>query len=229
YIITVHQERINDISWIDENVLATCSKDNMITISDLRMSSIISVFHGHSSQVSSVVWSKDQRMLASAGDDHKVYLWSLRKPLPELTLNHEGPVKSLEWSGTYRNILYSGEKSDATIRAWDVSTCIMSGITLTYSNIIGIYCLPDKKHILSAHSYPYPELNIWKNDTLSLIHTFNDVIETSEDKAPILYSTISPSGEILVTACLDETVRMWKLPCTSKKENEDKLSLAYLR
>lgn len=70
------QKRIGSISWANQNVFACGSKDRSVTISDIRIKNmVVNRFeNAHSQEVCSLVFSENENMLASGGNDNKVLL-----------------------------------------------------------------------------------------------------------------------------------------------------------
>ncbi|KAK8204616.1 ribosome assembly [Zalaria obscura] len=76
---------------------------------------------GHQKQVNHVVFSPDGTLLASAGFDNLIKLWSAKDGTFLYTLKgHVGPVYQVAFSADSR-LLVSGSK-DTTLKVWDVRT-----------------------------------------------------------------------------------------------------------
>lgn len=91
--------------------------------------SIVRELHGHKQEVCGLRWSFDEKMLASGGNDNKLYVWE-----PQLSNNrkndplhrfedHTAAVKAVAWSPHQQGLLASGGgTADRHIRFWNAST-----------------------------------------------------------------------------------------------------------
>ena len=117
-----HTGRIGAISWNNNNILASGSRDKNILTRDIRTSDdYISKMCGHKQEICGLKWSFDGQQLASGGNDNRLNLWSLRSTFPTATfLKHSAAVKALAWSPHQHGLLVSGGgTADRTIRFWN--------------------------------------------------------------------------------------------------------------
>ena len=74
---------------------------------------------GHTNRVLALVYSPDGKLIASAGDDQKIQVWSVDQNISVVTLNgHQSKIIDLVFYGNNRLISASEDKS---IRIWDVA------------------------------------------------------------------------------------------------------------
>ena len=77
--IQPHASRICSISWQNENILSTGSRDRTIKNLDLRTKSFVSNLQKHSQEVCGLRWSPEENFLASGGNENHIYVWDIRK------------------------------------------------------------------------------------------------------------------------------------------------------
>jgi WD40 repeat protein len=71
--------------------------------------------------VNGVSFSPDSRLVASAGDDQTVRIWSAGSQTPaHVLLGHDGPVASVAFSADGRQVVSVGH--DRTVRFWDTKS-----------------------------------------------------------------------------------------------------------
>ncbi len=74
-----HMSRVGSLAWND-NLIASGSRDRMILLSDIRAPGNSQIkYLGHRQEICGLKWSFDQQLLASGGNDNKLFVWSLRK------------------------------------------------------------------------------------------------------------------------------------------------------
>lgn len=76
----------------------------------------------HKQEVCGLKWSPDSQLLASGGNDNRLYIWSAHqhdKPIFKFT-DHQAAVKAIAWSPHKHGLLASGGgTADKTIRFWN--------------------------------------------------------------------------------------------------------------
>lgn len=76
-----HEERISSVSWMNDYVFSTGSRDNSIKTFDLRSNqrSPIALMNKHQQEVCGLKWSPHGGLLASGGNDNIIHVWDSRK------------------------------------------------------------------------------------------------------------------------------------------------------
>ena len=203
-----HNDRIGCISWSSNNLIVTGSRDKSIILRDLRVQgtqSTICKFLGHKQEVCGLKWSPNDKQIASGGNDNKLYIWSIHKPSYEAKFSeHTAAVKALAWSPHQNGLLLSGGgNNDKTIKFWNTLTykCIKS--KYTGSQVCNLLFSKNSNEFVSTHGFSNNQIIIWKYPEL------NKVTILEGHATRVLYLTISPNGETIVTGAGDETLRFW--------------------
>lgn len=72
-----HEGRVGALSWNNQGILSTGSKDRTILNRDHRMKEdYVNRIEAHKQEVCGLKWSFDDRFLASGGNDNKLKIWS---------------------------------------------------------------------------------------------------------------------------------------------------------
>lgn len=82
--------------------MATGRSDGIVAIWDPHIGGILRWLEGHAGAVTSVAWSRCNRFLASASEDHSIIVWDLQPEAAELSrvIRFDGPVQSVEFDPT---------------------------------------------------------------------------------------------------------------------------------
>jgi len=222
--LTGHAGRVGAIAW-NGDVVSSGSRDRNIFLRDMRGPSLSTCrrYSGHRQEVCGLKWSPDNRYLASGGNDNRLYVWNTHAYTPQLTYNqHTAAVKAIAWSPHQRGLLTSGGgTADKCIRFWNTLTgqpmqCIDTG-----SQVCNLAWSRNTQELVSTHGYSQNQIVVWKYPSMSQIakltgHTFR-----------VLYLSMSPDGESIVTGAGDETLRFWNIfsKARSQKEPKSKLNL----
>lgn len=159
------------------------------------------ICEGHIGWVRSVSFSADGEILASAGDDRTIRLWSVRtgqclKTLP----GHTDLVRSLCFSP--RSPWLASGSDDRTIKIWDVETnqCVMT-LTGHEGRVRSVAFSPDEQQIASGSSDR--TIRLWDVQTQQCCAILRG------HNAKIWTVAFSPDGQSLVSGGADKTVRLW--------------------
>ncbi|MBH8555340.1 serine/threonine protein kinase [Nostocaceae cyanobacterium CENA357] len=158
---------------------------------------------GHSSDVNSVTFSPDGKILVTGSDDKTIKLWNLATAQEIHTLRGHFSWIWAVASSPDGKILASGSK-DKTIKLWNLATAEEIR-TLTGHNegIAAVAFSPDGKTLASGSLDK--TIKLWNLETGKQIRTLE---EHSKAVAAIAFS---PDGKTLVTGSWDKTIKLWNL------------------
>jgi cell division cycle 20-like protein 1 (cofactor of APC complex) len=89
--------------------------------------SIVREFTAHRQEVCGLKWSFDDKMLASGGNDNKLFIWEAQQGRPTEPLcrfeDHTAAVKAVAWSPHQHGLVASGGgTADRHIRFWNANS-----------------------------------------------------------------------------------------------------------
>ncbi|SGZ48407.1 CIC11C00000002262 [Sungouiella intermedia] len=205
--MTGHKFRVSALAW-NEHILSSGSRDRTIYNRDVRVQShYVNSFDSHKQEVCGLKWNVEENKLASGGNDNNLFIWDglNPKPLHQFT-EHNAAVKAISWSPHQRGILASGGgTADKTIKVWNTLTGNRVNNVETGSQVCNLIWLKNSNEIVSTHGYSRNQIIVWKYPSMQQIahltgHTYR-----------VLYLSLSPDGETIVTGAGDETLRFWNV------------------
>ena len=160
------------------------------------------ILTGHTSYVSSVVFSPDGSLIASGSGDQTIRIYDARNGQHKITLTgHTRYVSSVAFNPDSRT-LASGSY-DGTVRLWDVVTGAEK-ITLTGHNplVTSVAFSPDGKTLASSGGWRDKSVRLW--DVITGMHK-STFIHT-EDLESVAFS---PDGNTLAGGSRDGSIFLW--------------------
>ena len=171
---------------------------------------VVRELQAHKQEVCGLKWSPDERMLASGGNDNKLFVWSLahgdaQTPLCRFS-DHCAAVKAVAWSPHQHGLLASGGgTADRNIRFWNA----LSGVALhridTGSQVCNLMWSKNVNEMVSTHGYSLNQIIVWKYPSMQKVATLQG------HSLRVLYLAMSPDGQSIVTGAGDETLRFWNI------------------
>ena len=180
-------------------------EDKIIEILSVANGKRISILNGHTSYITTIKISSDNRFLASGSYDNTVKVWDLKTGKSIRTLKgHTEVVKSVAFS-TDNKILASGSE-DATIKFWNIVTGKLIK-SVNADSIISspgsIVFSPDGKILASGGEYNN-SIMFWNTQTKQLDK------ELKGYATSVKSVSFSPNGKILAKA--DENkIALWNM------------------
>ena len=161
------------------------------------------ILQGHNADVSSVSFSLDGQLLASASDDQAIKIWNAETGEEIRTLTgHEANVWSLHFSPDGQT-LASGSW-DNTIKLWNVETGEeIRTLTGHEDRVLGISFSPDGQTLASASDDD--TIKVWNIETGEVVHTLTGHQDT------VISVSFSPDRKTLASASFDNTIKLWNV------------------
>lgn len=208
-----HDMRVGTLAWTSSTTLASGSRDTAMLIRDLRTPSPCCIKR-HKGEITSLAYDSATNMLASGGNDNKLYLWDTRSQDRYLNryYDHEAAVTALAFNPHHRGILASGGGTcDRRIVFRDIlkSDRKPVGDWDTGSQVCNLWFSQNTQELLSTSGYssivPMNQLCIWKYPSMSQIATIG-----GHTYRPI-HMGVSVDRTTIATGSADETIRIWKI------------------
>jgi cell division cycle 20-like protein 1 (cofactor of APC complex) len=211
-----HNGRVGVSAW-NGSMLATGSRDRRILMRDVRAdNSLIYDWDKHKQEVCGLKWSPDDQQLASGGNDNKLFIWSAhnKDPLAKFS-DHNAAVKAIGWSPHQHGLLASGGgTADRCIKFWNTMTLQPVHSIDTGSQVCNLTFSKNANEIVSTHGYSLNEIIVWKYPSMTKVATLTG------HTYRVLYLSLSPDGQTIVTGAGDETLRFWNVfPASESKSN----------
>lgn len=208
-----HTSRVGTLAWNDWT-LCSGSRDRSIVEHEIRQQSAVHIFHGHTQEVCGLKWSPDKSILASGGNDNRLFLWSKSQPSQPLhTFNdHLAAVKAIAWSPHQHGLMASGGgTADRHIRFRSALTCQTLSVCDTGSQVCQlVWSKNSPNELASTHGYSQNQIVVWKYPTMQ------PLAKLLGHQQRVLYLAMSPDGESIVTGAGDETLRFWNVFAKAK-------------
>ncbi|CAF0961246.1 unnamed protein product [Adineta ricciae] len=205
--------RVGTLAWNDWT-LCSGSRDRSIIEHEIRQQSTTNIFHGHTQEVCGLKWSPDKSILASGGNDNRLFLWSKSQPSQPLHSfdDHLAAVKAIAWSPHQHGLLASGGgTADRHIRFRSSLTCQTLSVCDTGSQVCQlVWSKNSPNELASTHGYSQNQIVVWKYPSMQ------PLAKLLGHQQRVLYLAMSPDGESIVTGAGDETLRFWNVFAKAK-------------
>lgn len=222
----IHCGRIGTMCWSpSSSLLSSGSRDKSIVHRDIRAgdsnAQLVARVTEHKQEVCGLRWSPDEQFVSSGGNDNKVLVWCKGKLInPYLRFSeHKAAVKALAWSPHQHGLLGTGGgTADRCIRFWDVTIGKLIYSLDTGSQVCNMIWGTNTNELITTHGYSQNQIVLWK------YQPFKKMAILSGHMSRVLYLSLSPDGQTIVTGSGDETLRFWQVFPQNDylKQNEQK-------
>jgi len=160
----------------------------------------VRTFKRHTEAVTSVSFSPDAKILASASGDNTVKLWDIKSGKEIKTLKgHTEAVTSVSFSPNAKTL--ASASGDNTVKLWDIKSG--KEIKTLKGGVISVSFSPNTKTLASASLDN--TVKIWDINT-------GKEIKTLKGHTDIVHNvSFSPDSKTLASASLDNTVKLWDI------------------
>ncbi|THH29149.1 hypothetical protein EUX98_g5038 [Antrodiella citrinella] len=215
--MTGHSSQVACLSW-NQHVLSSGCGDGSIWHHDVRVAKHkVGELLGHQGEVCGLKWRSDGELLASGGNDNVVNVWDgrigdvgaagSRGAARWTKRNHTAAVKAVAWCPWQPSLLASGGgTNDATVHIWNTTTGARLHSLTTPSQVTSIQWSPHRKEFLTTHGFPTNALMIHAYPSMERVVEIRDAHDSR-----VLWSTLSPAGDVVCTGAGDENLKFWRV------------------
>ena len=198
----------------DGNTLASGNSDNTLLLWDMETRQLKSEIivpplePNISSRISIVVFSPDDKTLASSGgvhEDGSIYLWDVASGQLEATLKgYIWNVQSISFSPDGKTL--ASCSLEETIKLWDVASGQLKTILKGHTdNVYSVVFSPDGKTLASGSGSNDESIRLWD------VATGQYKTKLKGDMGWVLSVAFSPDGKTLASGNIDKQVQLWDI------------------
>lgn len=206
HTLSISQEKITSvaINRSGEWLAFGCAKLGQLLVWEWQSESYVLKQQGHFFDMNTLSFSPDGQLVATGGDDGKVKVWNTASGFCFVTFeDHSATVSQVEFA-KQGQVVFSASL-DGTVRAFDLIR-YRNFRTFTTPNPVQFNSLavdPSGEIVCAGGQGDGFEIYMWSTQTGKLI----DVLSGHE--GPVSALAFAPTGDRLVSASWDRTIRVW--------------------
>ena len=158
------------------------------------------ILQGHQESVSSVAFSPNNQILASASGDKIVRLWHLNGKLQKSLLGHQGAVYRVSFSPDGQTLATASQ--DETVKLWNLAGQELKTLRGHQGSVYAVTFSPDGRYLASSSRDKTARLWNREGQTLAVLKNHGRSVDDVK---------FSPDSQHLVTVSRDGFIRLWDL------------------
>ncbi len=204
-----HAAGTTNLALADEGqILVSAGTSPIIKLWNTAENKVVSRLKAEGTRVPAIDVDTARGLLASASDNGKVQLWSLKSRQPVASWQaHQTSLKEVAFSPDAALLATSCPQE---VKLWNRATQELVATLDSSADVLCLKFTPDGKLLVAAtqaSDYKVPGLVlVWDVQSHALLKRFEG------HKAAVRGLAISPDGETAATSSWDTSVRLWKLP-----------------
>ena len=199
-----HAKGVSSLSFTPNGeLLLSGDYGGRLNVWNVKTGKFIGTLPGHKLAIQSVVVSSDSLTAASAGADGAIHIWDLQS-LTEITKTKKqrGLIKALTFSPNGR-MLYSGASGEG-VTIWNAADGSQVRKVGDFTGSINSLSLsPDSRQLVIAEDQ---KIHLWDTELEEIITTLQP------HKGVVSSAVFSPIGNLIGSASLDNSVKLWHPP-----------------
>lgn len=190
------QKELKQVWWVDQELQAQVNEAFLQAAYRVREFNYLS---GHTGTIYSIVFSPDDKLIASASRDNTVRLWQPNGMLVKVLEGHSDRVQHVAFNPT--GDLVASASQDGTVRLWRSDGSLVRKLE-GYSVVNNQVAFSPDGQLLAAVAYD--------DRTIKIVQLDGTVVAALKAHTDQVSSVaFSPDGQLLASASDDATIKLW--------------------